>query len=60
MSTSGFYRTTADLVIYCDICEWGGWVPAVEDFEDYTLSYTCKGCGAEYTESLGDGRDQVD
>lgn len=57
LGTSGFWRKDADLFIQCRLCEWAGWVPAIEDYEDYTLSYTCKGCGDETTQHLGDRDD---
>lgn len=57
MGTSGFWQKTGDLLILCDLCEWAGWVEAIEDLEDMTLSYTCKGCGDETTELLGDRDD---
>ena len=55
--SSGFYRQTADLLITCP-CDYTGWVPAVEDWERYSITWTCPSCGAENEED--NSRDQVD
>jgi len=52
MTTSGAFRSTADLLIYCDLCFWEGFTEAIEDTEDMTLTWVCPGCGHEETENL--------
>ena len=49
LMSSGFYRQTADLLITCP-CDYTGWVPAVEDWERYSITWTCPSCGAENEE----------
>jgi hypothetical protein len=47
--SSGFWRATADLLIYCDLekggCGFEGWTPAIEDYERMSLTWDCPECG---------------
>jgi hypothetical protein len=56
MSTSGFWRATADLLIHCD-CGYIGYAPAIEDYERMSLSWTCPGCEREVEEDMGNDDD---
>jgi len=44
MSTSGFYQSTARLFIENECCDYVGWVAAIEDTEDLTVSWDCPNC----------------
>ncbi|MDR6907508.1 putative RNA-binding Zn-ribbon protein involved in translation (DUF1610 family) [Agromyces sp. 3263] len=42
--SSGFWRASADLLIECD-CGYQGMVPAIEDYERFSLTWDCPDCG---------------
>lgn len=45
MSTSGFYQSSARLLINEECCDYTGWVDAIEDTEDMTVHWDCPRCG---------------
>jgi len=45
MSTSGFYQSTARLLINEECCDYTGWVIAIEDSEDMSVHWDCPACG---------------
>jgi len=55
MTTSGFYRSTADFLIDEDCCGYVGWVEATEDTEDMSVSWDCPECGHHEEGELAHG-----